>query len=100
MGIKELPREAKWRERDKKTWFKGRVLKEVIIEEEYEFGDYSKRIQLIESDKGEKVIRFAYYVKSHGSDDSEYGYGSQQTLVVRQENARKLFDEANKRGFF
>jgi len=100
MGIKELPREAKWRERDKKTWFEGRVLKEVNVKEEFEFGDYLKMIQLIESDKGEKVIRFGYYVKPHGSDDSEYRYGSQQTLVVRQENARKLFHKAKEKGFF
>ncbi len=99
MGIKKLPRKVSWCERDKKTIFHGEVKKEVIIKEEYEFGDYSKMIQLIESDEGEKVIRFTYYAKPHGSDNSEYIYAP-RPLVVSQENARKLFRDAKDKGLF
>ena len=98
-GIKKLPRKVSWCERDKKTIFRGEVKKEVIIKEEYEFGDYSKMIQLIESDRGEKVIRFTYYLKPRGSDSSKYRYVP-RPLVVTQENARELFRKAKDKGFF
>jgi len=99
MGIKKLPRKAEWRERDNNTMFRGTVVDEVSVVEEFDFGDYCKMVQLIETENG-NVIRFGYYIKPHGSPDSEYTWGSQTTLVVRPENARKLLDEANKRGFF
>ena len=99
MGIKKLPRKAEWRERDNNAVFRGTVVDEVSIVEEFNFGDYCKKIQLIETENG-NVIRFGYYIKPHGSPDSEYMWGSQTTLVVRPENARNLLDEAQKKGFF
>lgn len=98
MPIKEPPKEAMWIERDKRTKFRGKVIDEVRVKEEFEFGDYCKMIQCIERDNGERVIRFGYYVKPHGSDDSRYIWGSQNTLIVTQENARKLFNEAKEKG--
>ena len=100
MGISPLPRKVEWTERDGKTKFKGKVVDEVYVDEEFDWGDYRKMIQLIETENGEKIIRFAYYIKNHGAPEKEFAFGSQNTLVLKQENARKLFEEARKKGFF
>ena len=98
MGIKKLPRKAEWRERDNNAIFRGTVVDEVSVVAESDFGDYCQKIQLIETEKG-NVIRFGYYIKPHGSDNSKYRY-AHRPLVVSQENVRKLLDEAQKKGFF
>jgi len=79
--------------------WEGKVIDEVSVIEEYDVGDYKKMIQLIEKDDGTKWIRFYYYVKDHGKADEEYRGGSQQTLIVKRENAKKLFEEARKKEF-
>ena len=99
MGIKKLPRPVSWRQRDTEKWFHGSVVDEAPVEEKFKWGDYSKMIQLIESDEGEKFIRFTYYVKPPGSDSSKYRYVP-RPLVVTQENARELFRKAKDKGFF
>ena len=101
MGIKGLPRPVSWQRRgDTEEKFHGSVVDEFPLpEEKYKWGDYSKMIQLIESDDGEKFIRFTYYVKPHGSDSSKYRYVP-RPLVVTPENARELFRKAEDRGFF
>jgi hypothetical protein len=87
-------------QRDKKHKFEGKVIDEVSVNEEFSHGDYSKKIQLIEEKGGGTVIRFAYYVKPHGSSPAKYHFVSQNTLMVSPENANKLFNEAKKKGFF
>jgi len=74
MGISHLPRKVEWTERDGKTKFKGKVVDEVYVDEEFDRGDYRKMIQ-IETENGEKVIRFAY--KKSRSTEKEFAFGSQ-----------------------
>jgi hypothetical protein len=100
MGISHLPRKVEWTERDRNHKFEGKVKCEVDVDEIFEWGDYKKLIQLIESKDGKRLIRFAYYVKDHGAPDKEYKFASQTTLVIHPENARKLFIDAENKRFF
>jgi hypothetical protein len=100
MGIKPCPKRATWVERNRSDKFKGTVVDEVAIREDFEWGDYHKVIQMIKSDEGHKLVRFGYYWKPHGSVEKNFRWGSQNTPVLRQENARQLIEEARKRGFF
>ena len=99
--ISPLPRLVRFKRRKTKEWWEARVIDEVSVLEEYPHGDYTKMIQLLEkTDDKSKWIRFFYYVKDHGKLDEKYRGGAQATLIVKQENASKLFDEAKKKGFF
>ena len=71
MEISPLPRKVEWTERDGKTKFKGKVVDEVYVDEEFDWGD------LIETENCGKVIRFAYYIKNHRAPEKEFAFGSQ-----------------------
>ena len=98
MGIKPLPREVRWTERDKKTKKVGRVVKEAAIVERFPWGDYYKVVQEIREDSGKSFIRFGYYKKNHGEPDKAYTWGSQTTLAIQRENLRKLLSLAKDKG--
>lgn len=93
MAIKPIPRRVSYIERDKKTRSVGKVVAVASVYESYPFGDYQKEIQLIEWDNGKKGIRLAYYVKNHGANEKTYHWGSQTTLILQIQNAKRLFQE-------
>ena len=82
MGISHLPRKVEWTERDGKTKFKGKVVDEVYVDEEFDRGDYRKMIQ-IETENGEKVIVLP--IKNHGAPKKNLHLAP--SLVLKQKNA-------------
>lgn len=94
MSIKPLPRNVKFTERDAKTRTRGKVIDVSFINEKFKWGDYRKEAQLIQWENGAKSLRFGYYVKNHGTPESEYSWGSQTTLILKVENAERFLRQA------
>jgi hypothetical protein len=62
---------------------RGTVHKEELVEHlDREDKDYHKLAQLLEWEDGEWSIRLGYYLKPHGTEDSEYGWGAQTTFIM------------------
>ena len=100
MGIKQTPKEASWLERDKKTKTKAEVIKEVYVDEIYNWGDYRKVLQLLKKKDGTDLIRLGYYVKNKGSSEGKYHWGSQTAFVATKQTFEKLIEEAKNEGMF
>jgi len=99
MGIKPTPKEAFWPERNKKTRTKAEVIKEVYVDETYDWGDYKKVLQLLKKkDDGTELIRLGYYVKNKGSSEVEYHWGSQTTFIATKQTFEKLIEKAKNDG--
>lgn len=77
---------------------KGKVIKEVGIKEHGTTMNYYNLIQILKMDRGEKWIRFAYYVKNFGQSDKYWRWGSQTTLTLTPKTFRKLIKMAEKEG--
>jgi len=99
MGIKQPPKNASWLERDKKTRTKAVVIKQICVDETYDWGDYKKVLQLLKKkDDGTDLIRLGYYVKDKGSSDADYHWGSQTTFIATKRTFEKLIEKAKNDG--
>jgi len=100
MGISKLPRHFKFTFPNGEE-AEGLVVKEVGIEEKSDNEremDYFNVIQLLETKKGEKWIRFGYYNKNYGQEKKDWRWGSQTTLTALPDVAKKLIKKAEEAG--
>lgn len=89
--IRKLPRIVRFIERDGKTEFRGKVIDERYVDEEYPWGDFRKLVQVIKKDTGgDKFVRFYYYKKDHGAPKKDFMPGAQMTLILPIEKAEEL----------
>ena len=99
MGIRPLPRNVTWKERDGKTIVEGKVIAEATVDDSYEHGDFRRVLQIIRK-KGEDTdtIRIGYYVKDKGASEDKWHWGSQTTFMTSKASFEKLIEKAKKRG--
>jgi hypothetical protein len=93
MGISPLPRPAKFGD------YIGEVIDEVWVQEDYPSGDYRFFIQRIHWQDGSDSIRFAYYMKPHGNDDSEWHFVN-RAPNIEPEHLRELIRRARQNDWF
>jgi outer membrane usher protein FimD/PapC len=96
VGIRPLPRQVNWIERDGKTIKKATVTKEAWVVEEFPWGDFYKVLQEIRSEKGDKFLRFGYYVKDYNAPEKEYGWGGQTSMAIKKGSLTRLLQRAKK----
>jgi len=79
-----------------------RLLDEVAHDEgEWEHGRYHSLIQLLERvDGGERWIRFTYYRRPPGGDESSWVFAGQTSLATTCANWRALFRRAMEKEWF
>jgi len=93
MGISPLPRRVKFDD------YRGNVIDEVWVQEDYPNGDFRFFIQQIRWDNGSESIRFAYYTKPHGSGDSQWNFAN-RAPNIEAESLRELLRRARGRSWF
>jgi len=93
MGISPLPRRVKFK------GYRGHVIDEVWIQEDFDDLDYRFFIQQIRWDDGEESIRIAYYTRPHGTDDTQWGFANRAPNIY-PENLRELIRRAMQRNLF
>ena len=93
MGISPLPRRVEMGE------FVGRVTDEVSIQRDFENTDCLFLIQLVRWNDDSETIRFAYYTKPHGSDESQWNYANRPPNI-EPDVLRELISRARRRPWF
>jgi len=92
MGISPLPRRVKMGE------YLGEVTHEVMVEREYQDGDFAFLIQRINWGDSE-TIRFAYYKKPHGTDNSKYFFVN-RAPSIDPDAVKELIERARREPWF
>ena len=95
MGISPLPR------RTEMGGYVGEVIDEVMVEREYQDGDFAFLIQKIKwgTNGDSETIRFAYYKKPHGTDESQYGYAN-RAPSLDPDALKELIKKAKRKPWF
>ncbi|MEW6328854.1 MAG: hypothetical protein AB1468_01925 [Candidatus Micrarchaeota archaeon] len=81
----------------------GKIIDYVEVKEEPSvmgWGRYCDTIELIRwDDDGSEQLRFGYYRKKEGEDDSKYRFAGQTTLTAEREYVIRLIKDALEKGF-
>lgn len=99
MSIRPCPKAVTYTERDGRTVSKGEVSKEVMLDDEYPWGDFKKVLQELRFNGRKGVfIRFGYYVKDHNAPDSEYRWAGQTSAIIQKNKFLRLIEKAKREG--
>jgi hypothetical protein len=95
MGISPLPRRVEMGE------YVGEVIDEVMVERAYQDGDFAFLIQRIRwgSGDGSETIRFAYYQKTHGTNENQYFFVN-RSPSIDPDAVAELIKKAKKKPWF
>jgi hypothetical protein len=93
MGISPLPRKVTFGQ------YVGEVIDEVRCERDFEDSDCMFLIQQIRWQDGSESIRFAYYTRPHGGDESQWNYANRPPNM-ESEVLEELINEARARPWF